>query len=62
MDGERKFLAAIQGIDLDKNEGVDDQQARFDEVRRRAAAKQSGLSEEQIFFGEIGITVIDEDT
>lgn len=50
-----KFMAALKGIDLDK-----EQQASFDDVKRRAAAKVANTSEEQIEL-EGMIQVIEED-
>lgn len=52
---QNKFLAAIQGIDLEKNK--DSANADFEEVRRRAQARISGKSEEEIEFEQIGIDI-----
>jgi hypothetical protein len=54
-----KFLAGLQGIDLDKNSAKSEEE-RFNEVRRRAAAKNAGVSEEVIEFAEIGISFNEE--
>jgi len=43
---QRHFQAAIQGIDLDKNES-NPVQERLDEVRRRASVKMLGENEVQ---------------
>lgn len=43
MDNKR-FTAAMQGIDLDGNS---DKKSKFDEIKRRAEAKAAGMSEEQ---------------
>lgn len=50
---QNKFLAALQGIDLDKDK-VEDTQEAFDRVQRRVQAKLSGASEEQIAHGDFG--------
>lgn len=42
-------MAAIQGIDLDK----DTKSTSFDEVKRRAEAKLRGISEEQVELGDL---------
>jgi hypothetical protein len=55
-DQDRKFLAALQGIDL--NEESD---SAFDAVERRAQADLAGVSEEQYVFDMIGIVVEDDD-
>ena len=51
---ERQFLAAIQGIDLDKNE-KDPVQERIEEVKRRAAVRTLGEQEvERQEYAELG--------
>lgn len=65
LDASRKaqkeqntFLAAIQGIDLDKgNKTTPD----FEEVKRRAQAKLAGVTEEEIDLAAIGIKIEVED-
>lgn len=52
---EQRFLAAIQGIDLDKSET--EQQDRFEAVKRRVEAKKIGVSEEQLHLQGMGIDV-----
>lgn len=56
---QNKFLAAIQGIDIDKNksDGAD----AFEEVKRRAQAKLAGMSEEELDLSEVGISIEVED-
>lgn len=54
----QKFAAALKGVDLDEQTGKTD--SSFDEVKRRAQAKISGVSEEQIEFADIGIAVFEE--
>lgn len=54
---ERKFLAALQGVDLDANET----NPAFDEVARRAAADLAGKSEEEFVFDMIGIEIDTDD-
>lgn len=54
----RKFEAMLhKGVDLDEEtqEGP-----TFEDVKRRAQAKLSGVSEDAIAFGEIGIQIIEE--
>lgn len=50
---QNKFLAALQGIDLDK-ENLEEAQEAFNRVERRVQARLSGASEEQIEHGEFG--------
>lgn len=54
---ERKFFAAIQGIDLEAN---NDHQEKFEAVKRRVEAKRSGKSEDTLVFESLGIDVITE--
>lgn len=56
--GRQKFAAALKGVDLDEKTGKTD--SSFDDVKRRAQAKLSGVSEEQIEFSDIGIAVFEE--
>lgn len=46
---DQVFLAAIQGIDLDKNT----KDTSFEDVKRRAEAKLRGVSEEQVELGDM---------
>lgn len=48
-----KFMAALKGIDLEK----DAQKKKFDEVKSRALAKARNLSEEQEELSIVGILV-----
>lgn len=51
---QRKFLAAIQGIDLDKHD-KDPVQERIEEVKRRAAVRTIGEHEvERQEYAELG--------
>lgn len=50
---QNKFLAALQGIDLDKHDQTDAQEA-FDRVQRRVQSKLSGASEDQIEHNDFG--------
>jgi hypothetical protein len=56
----RKFEAMLhKGVDLD--EGVKTSNVpTFEEIKRRAEARNRGLSEEQIEFADIGIKIIEE--
>ena len=56
-ESERKFMAAIQGIDLEKG-NADDAKERFESIKRRVAARKSGKSEEQLALEGMGIDVI----
>lgn len=51
---DRRFFAAIQGIDLDKSNG---EHADFEEVKRRAEAKLRGMSEEELELSQVGISI-----
>lgn len=55
---DRKFAAALKGIDLDKDTKKND---AFEEVKRRAEAKLAGVSEEELEFSDIGISIEVED-
>jgi len=52
-----KFLAAIQGIDLNENEENSD----FEDIKTKAAAKLAGISEEQHVFETLGIEMEEDD-
>lgn len=52
------FLAAIQGIDLNKNERGD---SAFEAVKKRAEAKLRGVSEEELDLSALGIMIETED-
>lgn len=51
-----KFMAAIQGIDIDKG-NADEAKERFERVQRRVRAKQSGKSEDELMLGDLGFDV-----
>jgi len=51
---QQRFLAAIQGIDLDKHSQQDSQQ-RLEAAQRRVAAKLSGESEEKFELNELDL-------
>ena len=50
-----RFMAAIQGIDIDKDQ--DDNKDRFEEVQRRVEAKLSGKSEESLELDGFGLDI-----
>lgn len=50
-----KFMAAIQGIDLDAADN--DSQSKFDEIKQRAEAKLKGKSVEELEWDMLGIEV-----
>lgn len=55
----RKFEAALhKGLDLDKENT--DGGPSFEDIKRRAEAKNRGISEEQVEFMDIGIQIIEE--
>lgn len=51
---QNKFIAAMQGIDLEKNGRPEDE---FEAVKRRAEAQLAGMSEEQYEFSQVGIQI-----
>lgn len=55
---DKKFMAALKGIDLDENKEQDE---AFEEVKRRAQAKLTGRSEQELQLGELGIEIIEEE-
>lgn len=59
-DHERQRFEAMlhKGVDLDEQR--EDGVPTFDDIKRRAEAKNRGLSEEQIEFADIGIKIIEE--
>lgn len=50
----QRFLAAIQGIDLDKH-SKQDSQDKIEAAKRRVAARQSGKSEEEFELQELDL-------
>lgn len=52
----QKFLAAIQGIDLDEG-SREDAEDRFEEIERRAQARLQGRSVEELEYDELGLDV-----
>ena len=61
-EAQHRFMAAIQGIDLDKNKKKSsDENPDFEAIKRRAQAKLAGMTEEQVELADIGVIVIDED-
>jgi len=50
---ERKFMAALKGIELPEPET--EHVATFEEVKRRAEARLAGIDEEQLDFMDMGI-------
>jgi methyltransferase-like protein len=55
---QNTFLAALKGIDLNKNEQGN---TAFEEVKKRAEARLRGMSEEQLDLSEVGILIETED-
>ncbi|AXH67417.1 hypothetical protein SEA_WOFFORD_59 [Streptomyces phage Wofford] len=56
---QNKFLAALKGIDLE--DPSDGQAPTFEDVKRRAEAKNQGVSPETLEFAEIGIGIVEGD-
>lgn len=52
-----KFMAAIQGVDIDEGKQDD----AFEKVKQKAAADLAGKSEEEYVLGMIGIEIEDDD-
>lgn len=55
----KKFSAALKGIDLD--EPGDKEAPTFDDIKRRAEAKVKGVSADALEFAEIGIGIEGDD-
>jgi hypothetical protein len=57
---DRRFTAALKGIDLDEsmNGSAKD---RVEEMKRKAEAVQSGISEDQFEFDDLGLDFEEED-
>lgn len=51
-----KFLAALKGINLDESSGVEAKE-KVEEMKRRIAAKQSGRTDEEFEFDELGLDI-----
>jgi hypothetical protein len=56
---EKKFMAALKGIDLESPGGKSD--TTFEDVKNRAAAKIKGVSQEALEFADIGIAFEGDD-
>lgn len=54
----QKFAAALKGVDLDEETGKKD--TSFEDIKRRAEAKNRGVSEEELELSDIGIAVIED--
>lgn len=50
---DKKFMAALKGVDLDANRSSDT--PSFEDIKNRAAAKARGVSQEALEFSQIGI-------
>lgn len=49
-----------KGLDLDEEKRQEENIPSFEDMKRRAEAKNRGLSEEQIEFAAVGIQIIEE--
>lgn len=56
---QNRFLASLQGIDLD--DGADSAKEKFEEVQRRANAKLTGRSETEQEFDVFGLEIETEE-
>lgn len=52
----QRFMAAIQGIDIDKG-AKDEAKNRFEEVKQRVEARLQGKSQEQMEYDNLGLDV-----
>ena len=52
----QRFMAAVQGIDIDKG-SKDEAASRFEAVQQRVEARLQGVSEEQLELDTLGIVV-----
>lgn len=52
----QRFMAAIQGIDIDKG-AKEDAEERFNAVQMRVQARLQGMSVEQLEYDELGLDV-----
>lgn len=50
-------MAALKGINLDED---NDAKERFEAVKRRAEARMTGKSEEQLELAEFGLEIVEE--
>lgn len=58
----QKFAAALKGVNLDENKtSSDEEEPTFEDIKRRAQARLTGISEEQLEFADIGIAIVEED-
>lgn len=55
---QNKFLAALQGVDLDKGNNANKE--RFDAIKRRVEARQNAISEEAVEFQALGMDSWDD--
>ncbi|WP_143675297.1 hypothetical protein [Streptomyces sp. JV178] len=55
---KNKFAAALKGIDLE--DPTDSTATTFEDIKRRAEAKNQGVSPETLEFAEIGIGILEE--
>ncbi|QGH76367.1 hypothetical protein SEA_DAUBENSKI_59 [Streptomyces phage Daubenski] len=55
---QNKFTAALKGIDLEEPQS---DAPTFDDIKRRAEAKNRGVSTEVLEFAEIGIGIEGDD-
>lgn len=56
---DRKFAAALKGVDLDKEALESD--TSFEDVKKRVEARLSGMTEEQYEMTQIGISMVDDE-
>lgn len=51
-----RFLAAVNGIDMDK-QLAESNKERFERIEREARAQLAGLTPEELEFGELGMGI-----
>jgi phage protein U len=56
----QRFAASLKGINLD-SQNKESQEEAYERVKRRAKARLTGMSEEEVELSEIGINLIVEE-
>lgn len=59
LTSDRKFAASLKGIDLGGNEEGSDKSSSFEDVKRRAESKLTGLTEDELSFSDAGLGFIE---
>jgi hypothetical protein len=53
---ERRFQAALVGVDMDSHSAVDAQE-KVEEMKRKVDAMNNGKTEDEFEFGELGLDI-----